>query len=237
MTDIKSSTQGSVLTNCVSNAGHLYTPLFVYATCIILCSPPSSQYPATKSSNKRSEVVFHQLVVPALADCSFMLPLRSLKSFTKCGLAILPAFMLYAVFLFGRGVENHMQQANSKLNSTIVVTFHDAKQLDLQWAKNLTKLKHQRTKFAVSVLTREEDLVTRRWMGDKRVEDTTIFLLSDGVDVNSLQKVDGSMYGLTVKSNTARDAGAWILVSTQLLLHRLHNASHIRVTEITMQSW
>ena len=170
-----------------------------------------------------------------------MFPLISRStSLAECGLLILPsAIMLYTVFLLGRGVEIHMQLAKSNSNSSIIkmLSNHDEKPLELQWAKNLTKLKHQRTKFAVSVLTREEDLVTRRWMGDKRVEDTTIFLLSDGVDVNSLQKVDGSMYGLTVKSNTARDAGAWILVSTQLLLHRLHNASHIRVTEITMQSW
>lgn len=55
---------------------------------------------------------------------------------------------------------------------------------------------------------REEDLVTRRWMGEGKSEETTIFLLSDGKNVNSLQKVVGNMYGLTVLSNASRDAGA-----------------------------
>ena len=105
-----------------------------------------------------------------------------------------------------------MQLAKSNSNSSIIemLSNHDEKPLELQWAKNLTKLKHQRTKFAVSVLMREEDLVTRRWMGDKRVEDTTIFLFSDGIDVNSLQKVDRNTYGLTIQSNMPRNEGAWI---------------------------
>ena len=105
-----------------------------------------------------------------------------------------------------------MQLAKSNSNSSIIkmLSNHDEKPLELQWAKNLTKLKHQRTKFAVSVLMREEDLVTRRWMGDTRVEDTTLFLFSDGIDVNSLQKVDRNMYGLTIQSNTPRNEGAWI---------------------------
>ena len=136
--------------------------------------------------------------------------------------------MLYTVFLLGRGVGIHTEQAKSQLNSTSLGTFHhDAKPLELQWAKNLTKLKHQRTKFAVSVLMREEDLVTRRWMGDKRVEDTTLFLFSDGNDINSLQKVDRNTYGLTIQSNLSRDAGAWILVLSEMLLHRFLNVPHI----------
>ena len=56
---------------------------------------------------------------------------------------------------------------------------------------------------------REEDLVTRRWMGDGKVEDTTIFLLSDNMNVNSLHKVGGNMYGLAIQSNATRDAGAY----------------------------
>ena len=147
--------------------------------------------------------------------------------------------MLYTVFLLGRGVEIHMQLAKSNSNSSIIemLSNHDEKPLELQWAKNLTKLKHQRTKFAVSVLMREEDLVTRRWMGDKRVEDTTLFLFSDGNDINSLQKVDRNTYGLTIQSNLTRDAGAWIFVLLEVLLHRLLNVPHKRVTKITMQSW
>ena len=147
--------------------------------------------------------------------------------------------MLYTVFLLTRGVEIRMQQAKSNSNSTIVKMLfnHDKNQLDLQWAKNLTNLKHQKTKFAVSVLTREEDLFTMRWMGDKRVKDTTIFLFSDGNDINSLQKVDRNTYGLTIQSNLTRDAGAWIFVLLEVLLHRLLNVPHKRVTKITMQSW
>ena len=129
-----------------------------------------------------------------------------LKSFAARRHIVLLVFFIYAAFLAGRSKEKRAQLVNSTYISS---TFgHDAKTLDLQWVKNLTNLKHQRTKFAVVVLMREEDLVTSRWMGDGKVEDTTIFLLSDYMNVNSLHKVGGNMYGLTVQSNATRDAGA-----------------------------
>ena len=97
-----------------------------------------------------------------------------LNSYAACGHVVLPAFLFFAVFLVGNSVEKRAQWANSTLLSS---TFgHDAKTLDLQWIKNLTTLKHQRTKFAVVVLMQKEEFVTRRWMGDGRVDDTTIFL-------------------------------------------------------------
>lgn len=128
-----------------------------------------------------------------------------LNSYT-CGRIVLQAFLFYAVFLVGSSVEYRAQWANNTFSSS---TFgHNDMTVDLQWVKNLTNLKHQSTKFAVVVLMREENLLTRRWMGDKRVESTTIFLLSDDMNVNSLHKVGGNMYGLNIQSNTTRDAGA-----------------------------
>ena len=98
--------------------------------------------------------------------------------------------------MVGRSVGKCAQWANSTFLSS---TFsHDAKTLDLQWVKYLTTLKHSRTKYAVVVHVWEVDLITRRWMGDGRVEDTTIFLHSDDVNVNCLDKVGSNMYGLTV---------------------------------------
>ena len=128
------------------------------------------------------------------------------KAQVTSGRILLPAIFFIAVFLAGSGVGRRAQRGKS---AVIDSTFdHDAKALDLQWVKNLTNLNHQRTKFAVVFLMRVEDLVTRRWMGEGKSNKTTIFLLSDGKDVNSLQKVVGNMYGLTVLSNASRDAGA-----------------------------
>lgn len=114
----------------------------------------------------------------------------------------MPAILFFAIFLVGKDVGHRAQRANS---TSIGRTFdHDVGD---QWMKNLTNLEHQRTKFAVVVLMREEDLVTRRWMGEGGAKNTTIFLLSDGMNVNSLQKVSGNVYGVTVQSNMTRDAG------------------------------
>ena len=123
-----------------------------------------------------------------------------------CGRILLPAILFFAVFLAGKGVGHRAQQDTHKFISS--TSDHDAKALDLQWVKNLTNLKHRRTKFAVVFLMREEDLVTRHWMGEGKLEETTIFLLSDGKNVNSLQNVGGNIYGLTVQSNTSKNAGA-----------------------------
>lgn len=132
----------------------------------------------------------------------------TLNSGKGCVLLFFKLLLVYGVFLVGRDVENHSRLPNSILNSTASTMTFDTRQLDGQWVKNLTKLSYRKTKLAISVLMREKDFVTMRWMVDERVKDTTIFLLSDGVDVNSLQKVDRNMYGITLQSNTTREAGA-----------------------------
>lgn len=139
---------------------------------------------------------------------------------------IVIATVILTVFLVGTGVGSYIQRDNnsfdSKLlkeyqyNSTAITFNHDTKHYGSQWVQNLTNLRHERTKFALGVMMKDEDFTRMHWMGDGGVKDTTIFYITDRIDLNSVQKLDDNMYGLTFQSNTTRDAGA--LTFNQLCL-------------------
>lgn len=128
------------------------------------------------------------------------------------------ASVILTIFLLGAGVGTHVQRLNYSLDSKLLKEYqynstagtfdHDTKHYGSQWVQNLTDLRHERTKFAVGILMKDEDFTRMHWMGDGRVKDTTIFFITDSIDLNSVQKLDGDMYGLSFQSNTTRDAGA-----------------------------
>jgi len=143
------------------------------------------------------------------------------------------ASVILTIFLVGMGVGTTIRRDNNSFDSKLLKEYQynstantfnqDTKHYDLQWVQNLTNLRHERTKFAVGVLMKDEDFTRLHWMGDGGVKDTTIFFVTDSIDLNSVQKLDDNMYGLTFQSNTTKEAGAlyfnqlmYVFVSTIL---------------------
>lgn len=80
-------------------------------------------------------------------------------------------------------------------------------ELDPQWSL-MIDIQQRPTKYAVGVLMVDEDLVTFSWMGDERLNDTTIFLVHDDDDFNSIREVEPRIYTLSISSNASKSAGA-----------------------------
>lgn len=79
---------------------------------------------------------------------------------------------------------------------------------DPQWPL-MIDIQQRPTKYAIGVLMVDEDLVTFSWMGDERLNDTTIFLVHDDDDFNSLREVEPRIYTVSISSNASKAAGAY----------------------------
>ena len=112
-----------------------------------------------------------------------------------------------------------------------------AVQHETPWSSNLTDIHHHPTKYAIGILMVEADFVTFQWMDDDSLQDTTIFLVHDDDDFDSLREVGSRMYGLSVNSTSARDAGAcngvssMSVIATWLSLGRLQGITRELIPE------